>query len=73
MLPAELDGTYKEAMARITAQPKQDREIAERALTWITYARRPLSLTGLQHALAISPGTTHLDPEAVVPEPLLTS
>jgi len=73
VLPTEVDATYNEAMRRITAQSKDDKELAERILLWVVYARRPLSLLELQHALAILPWMTDIDPESLVPELLLTS
>lgn len=72
-LPAEVDATYAEAMARITGQNKYHRELAKRVLSWITYTRRPLSLKELQHALAVSPEMTAMDPEAIDDELTLTS
>jgi hypothetical protein len=60
-------------MKRIEGQPVGDREIAERVLSWITYARRPLSLEELQHAVAISSEMTEMDLDAVVEETILMS
>ena len=73
ILPTEVEATYSEAMRRITAQSKDDKDLAESILIWATYARRPLSLRGLQHAVATLPGMTDIDPESLVPEILLTS
>jgi hypothetical protein len=73
VLPTEVEVTYSETMRRITAQSKDDRDLAESILVWVIYARRPLSLRELQHAVATSPGMTDIDPESLVPEILLTS
>ena len=73
VLPMEVEATYSEAMRRITAQSKDDTDLAERILVWVTYARRPLSLSELQHAVATLPWMTDIDPESLVPEMLLTS
>ena len=40
---------------------------------WATYARRPLSVAEVQHALAIFPGDTTLDSEGLPDEPTLTN
>ena len=72
-LPKEVDVTYDEAMERIQQQNQDDKELAERVLSWIVYAFRPLSVMELQHALAVLPGTTCLDLEAIIDEDILTS
>lgn len=67
-LPAEVNATYDEAMVRIRGQVESDRELAQRVLSWTTYARGPLSLKELQHALAVSPEMTDMDFEAIEDE-----
>ncbi len=71
-LPETVDDTYKEAMKRIEAQYKDDRKLAERVISWVTYAIRPLSLGELRYALGTMPGMTEVgdddldDPEALI-------
>jgi hypothetical protein len=65
-LPNNIDDIYNQAMERIERQPKPDRELAERVLSWITYACRSLTVEELQHALAVSPKTTGMNPNALV-------
>lgn len=72
-LPAGLNATYSEAMERIAGQMECDRMLAMQVLSWISYACRPLSLRELQHALAVSPEMTAMDPEAIEDELTLTS
>ena len=60
-LPDSVEGYYKEAMQRIDAQPTDDRRRGYKVLGLISRARRPLSLTELQHALAV---TSFRDSEA---------
>ncbi|KAJ7444013.1 ectomycorrhiza-induced ankyrin-domain/NACHT-domain-containing protein [Mycena latifolia] len=60
-LPQNLNHTYEEAMNRIKNQNKEDRQLAIQALTWVAYAKRPLSVAELQEALAIEPDATTLD------------
>jgi hypothetical protein len=54
---------YEEAMKRIQSQEVGFRELAERVLSWITCARRPLTATELQRALAVEVGDSELDEE----------
>lgn len=62
-IPEDLDGVYDEAMLRIEAQNRDDLQLAESILSWITYAYRPLKLIELCHALAVEPEEDTLDPE----------
>ena len=70
-LPTQVNATYDEVMVRIRAQNADDRGLAEKVLSWIVYARRPLSLLELQHAIAITPDMLDMDPEALVDELIL--
>ncbi|KAJ7249840.1 ankyrin repeat-containing domain protein [Mycena rebaudengoi] len=65
-LPEDLEHTYNEAMDRIEAQSKEDKAIAQLALTWVANAKRPLSVAELLEAIAIEPNTKSLDREGVV-------
>ncbi|KAJ7444028.1 ankyrin repeat-containing domain protein [Mycena latifolia] len=60
-LPKNLNHTYEEAMNRIKNQNEDDRQLALQALTWVAYAKRPLSVAELREALAIEPDATTLD------------
>jgi hypothetical protein len=71
-LPAEVD-VYDETMKRITQQDEHDASLAERVLSWIVYSQRPLSLTELRHALAVSSEMTAMDLDAIDDEYSLTS
>ena len=53
-LPDSVEGYYQEAMQRIDAQPPEDRRRGYKVLGLVSRARRPLSLTELQHALAVT-------------------
>ena len=59
-LPMEVNATYDEAIERIQQQSEFDRALANRVLSWIVYARRPLSYKELQHALAVTPQMTDM-------------
>lgn len=65
-LPTTLKGTYDDAMERIENQEPDHRRIAFKAMAWVCYAFRTLSLKELQHALAVEPGDTMLDEDLVV-------
>lgn len=56
-----LDSAYKEGMERIESQVTDSQELAKQVLSWITCARRPLTTTELQHALAVEIGASELD------------
>jgi len=55
-LPKDINETYDVAIIRAKAQGGTRYELAKKILTWITYARRPLTVRELQYA--ISRGTT---------------
>jgi ankyrin repeat protein len=52
-------------MERINGQKPGFRQLAEKVLSWITCAKRPLTTLELQHALAIEVGDYELDEENV--------
>lgn len=56
-----LNQAYAEVMDRIDRQKEGLRELAKRVLSWITCAKRPLTTTELQHALAVKGGEPELD------------
>jgi hypothetical protein len=57
------DHAYKDAMERIGGQVKDQEELAKQVLSWITCAKRPLTTSELQHALAVEVGESALDEE----------
>jgi hypothetical protein len=72
-LPNDIDEIYNQAMERIGRQSNADRELAERVLSWITYARRPLTVEELRYALAVSFKMTDMNARAFIFEWKLTS
>ncbi|KAB8263008.1 hypothetical protein BDV32DRAFT_136095 [Aspergillus pseudonomiae] len=56
-----LDHAYKQAMERIRAQAPEHQDLANRVLTWIACATRSLTLSELQHALAVEFNAPELD------------
>ncbi|KAH5034899.1 hypothetical protein HBI75_092960 [Parastagonospora nodorum] len=60
---AALDDAYSEALERIDGQRASHSKLAKNVLTWITFAKRPLTTAELCCALAVEPGEAELDPE----------
>ncbi|KAJ6437571.1 hypothetical protein O9K51_09777 [Purpureocillium lavendulum] len=56
-----LSHAYDEAMRRIQGQRPRLKELAMQVLSWITFAKRQLTTSELQHALGTKPGTSELD------------
>ncbi|KAL9025778.1 MAG: hypothetical protein Q9180_007594, partial [Flavoplaca navasiana] len=52
---AALDAAYREALQRIEGQLDNDRELAKRVLSWITFAKRPLTTAEICFVLAVEP------------------
>ena len=59
------DKAYAEAIQRIDSQLRGKAEVAKRAISWITYAERPLKTWELCHALAVELGKEELDQENI--------
>lgn len=72
-LPEEVNVIYHETLKRIDGQIEIDRTLAHRIFCWIVHAYRQLTLKELQHALAISPGMSEMNPDSLVTEQILTS
>ena len=64
---AAYDHAYEDAMERINGQIEDQKDLARQVLSWITYAKRPLTATELQHALGVEVGKSKLD-ELNIPE-----
>lgn len=72
-LPKEIDETYDEVLQRIERQDPKDADLAKRILAWISYAKRPLSISEQQHALGTIPRASDIDDDTLIPEDLLMS
>ncbi|KAH8707190.1 ankyrin repeat domain-containing protein [Phaeosphaeriaceae sp. PMI808] len=62
---AALGDAYKDAIQRIEGQSSEYYELAKKVLSWITYAKRPLTTTEICCALAVEPDEAELDPENI--------
>jgi hypothetical protein len=63
-LPRGIKGlgeTYDQAMRRIECQDGGYRELAKQVLSWVTHAKRALSIAEVQHAVAVSAGMAEMD------------
>ena len=72
-LPKRLDDTYHEALQRIAHQGLPYLKMANNVLSWISHAYRPLTVEELQCALAVTPGLTAFDEDAMTPLDTLVS
>ncbi|RYP77300.1 hypothetical protein DL769_003449 [Monosporascus sp. CRB-8-3] len=62
---AALDGAYGDALQRIEGQLDGDYERAKKVLSWITFAKRPLTTAEVCCALAVEPDEAELDLENI--------
>ncbi|KAJ7589272.1 hypothetical protein C8J56DRAFT_784516, partial [Mycena floridula] len=72
LLPKGIMDSYDEAMDRIRSQGKEESELAYRIFYWLAYAKKPLSIEELQHAVAVSDDMTEMDHDAMVDVDMLT-
>ncbi|KAI9375947.1 ankyrin repeat-containing domain protein [Aspergillus egyptiacus] len=64
---------YKATMERICSQDPDPQRLAKLALSWLTCARETLTLTELQYALAVEPGSCEFDENLPDIEALMSS
>ncbi|PCG99584.1 Hypothetical protein PENO1_002190 [Penicillium occitanis (nom. inval.)] len=57
------DHAYKDAMERIEQQGTEKKDLAKNILSWITCAKRRLTIDELVHAVAVEIGLSYLDEE----------
>lgn len=69
--PHAIHNVYDAAMRRIECQMKGHQDTAKSVLSWLIHSRRPLTVTELQHALAVHPPDIDLNPEGIPPEEAL--
>ena len=70
-MPEGLASTYNHILQRIDDQGEEDAALAREVLSWLTYARQPLTAEMLQQALAIRPQDTDFDEDALIHEETL--
>ena len=72
-LSSNMDDIYSASWERIKAQSKPQALLAESAIIWIIHAYRPLTITELQHALAVPSDGETFDTEDVADEDTIVS
>ena len=68
-LTASVDAAYEQTMERIKSQPGSSDAML--ILSWMVFAKRPLTVKEIQHALAICLQTPSLDHERIIEEEVL--
>jgi hypothetical protein len=61
------DDAYNDAMKRIEGQLAGEKKLAKQVLSWITCAKRPLTTSEVEHALAVELGELQFDEENLSP------
>ncbi|KAL8786478.1 MAG: hypothetical protein Q9195_008183 [Heterodermia aff. obscurata] len=72
-VPNSIAQIYKESFDTILAQPLNIASLAERVLSWVTFTYRPLTLSELQHALAVKIEAADIDLDDLPDENVLVS
>ncbi|MCJ1324226.1 hypothetical protein MMC10_000888 [Thelotrema lepadinum] len=70
-LPTTPTELYGEAMTKIRHQSAQDVDVAMRFLSWVAFARRPLSFNEVQHAMSVTEGDVDLEEAELLDEDFL--
>ncbi|KAL2844495.1 ankyrin repeat-containing domain protein [Aspergillus pseudoustus] len=65
-LPEELDGTYTDAMTRISDLPAKTKETVMEFLRWVVFAEQPLHERAIEHALAVEEGKDDIDDDNII-------
>ena len=70
---AAMKETYDQALLRIETQDPDDRDLAERVITWLCYSLRPLTLADLQYAVSFDPDDDDFGQDDLIPVDLILS
>ncbi|KAJ7582131.1 ankyrin repeat-containing domain protein [Mycena floridula] len=70
-LPDTIHISYDETMHRINSQDETCVQMANQVFKWLVYAKRPLTMLELRHALAISLESTQINPKAITAAEIL--
>ncbi|KAJ7582134.1 ankyrin repeat-containing domain protein, partial [Mycena floridula] len=71
ILPDTIYISYDETMHRIDSQEESCAQLAKQVFKWLVYAKRPLTMLELRHALAISLESTEMDPDSITSPEIL--
>ena len=72
-LTSDMDNIYSASWERIKAQPKPQALLAESAIIWLIHAYRSLTITELQHALAVPSDGEAFDVDDIADEDTIVS
>lgn len=70
--PAVYNAAHDGTMVRITSQPPGFRDLARKALSWISLAQRHLSVQKIQHALVIQLEDKDFDKDSIQDHEIIT-
>jgi hypothetical protein len=73
VLPEQLNLSYDQTLDRIEQYGEEEKFLAYRIFSWLSYSLRPLSLLELQHALAVAPGASEIDIDSLEDEETIAS
>lgn len=72
-MPRFLSNIYEKATERIENQGEYLHQLARKVIFWLTHAKRVLSMTELQHAVAVEAGNLELDEDSIPDKEILVS
>ncbi|KFY78857.1 hypothetical protein V498_09042, partial [Pseudogymnoascus sp. VKM F-4517 (FW-2822)] len=72
-LPTSLPKKYDELMDRIGSQNEDDAQLGKKVLSWISHAKRPLTVPEMQHAVKIESTTTRIEKFDLISQDILVS
>ncbi|EED13813.1 ankyrin, putative [Talaromyces stipitatus ATCC 10500] len=73
VLPNELDGTFTDAMGRISDLSSNHREVAMDFLRWVVFAEEPLHVGAIEHAIAVTEMDEDINQDFIIQAPVLAS
>ncbi|TFK23447.1 hypothetical protein FA15DRAFT_745227, partial [Coprinopsis marcescibilis] len=73
LLPSGVEDSYRSTWQRILSQSEEEAEQAKLAISWLTYAKRTLTITELVNALAVSQEDEAFDEDDILDPDLLLS
>ena len=68
-LPKDINETYERILLRIIGRGEEIANTAEKILTWLVGAMRPLTLSELEEAIIIEPGMVELNTSSRLIDP----
>jgi hypothetical protein len=72
-LPTSLTEKYDEVMDRIASQDDNDAQLGRKVLSWISHAKRPLTVVEMQHAVKVESAITRIEEDDLISQDILVS